>query len=882
MLAAVVLSFLSAAPPSLEHDFPHAKLAVRPDETTVAMVIGLDAPLGATEESARAFLSKYAGAFGLLPEDALHLVHRRGDALGTTFRFERLKAGVLIHDAQVVVSFDGKGRLTMIHAGAQVPPARGAFTLAPPDGAVPRWLRSGGVLRPVWLATKKLEDGRVDWRATDAETGAELEHRVVQWSANGRVFDYSPVRTGAAALCSQAPDAGYSVCAQPVLRPLGSVGSSLSGPRVVARNCQGQGQSTSCVPRATPNGSGDFDEPPDLTNSGSDRFGEVMAYYQADRFAAWLDGVSPPFAGAGGLGTIDVFTNVGNYEGAFFDESGTFSRFAIRLGQGQFADWAYDADILWHEMGHGVVQRTSTFGFYSRDARGIQGDPGSLNEGTADCFSLAYKGSSQLGENAASRMLEGGAPNAPSTPWLRSLDRKRMCQISSIESSTLALGGRVGEIHADGVIWGTFFWALRQRMAAVSTAGMCTNCNAAEVTLLRALDSLGSGTTFNEATLAVQQVAASVFGADAAQLVGCMSCEWAMPACEGRVREVYPGETHEALLVDNSAGSYGGQVPATFQYGLDVPAGTTVGFNRFAIESGTLTLLARFGSAIQWSGSSSNATHTITGTGQTLPPQASAGRWYIQGVHDGAEIRRFGFRVALVPASPVTRPAPPAFTCALGGGIPSGCACTPQCAGKQCGSDGCGGTCGTCPSGQACSASSQCGCVPQCGGKQCGADGCGGSCGQCGANQTCTTAGVCACTPSCSGRSCGPDGCGGSCGSCGAGQFCSGAGSCVAGTDPCEGKQCGPDGQGGSCGACPTDFDCNTAGRCVSMVAGCGNRLCGPDGQGGTCGTCDDGEECTENGTCIQSMPVAGGCGCTSTLDVLLLAALALLLRRAV
>lgn len=66
------------------------------------------------------------------------------------------------------------------------------------------------------------------------------------------------------------------------------------------------------------------------------------------------------------------------------------------------------------------------------------------------------------------------------------------------------------------------------------------------------------------------------------------------------------------------------------------------------------------------------------------------------------------------------------------------------------------------------------------------------------------------------------------------------------------------------------------------MVAGCGNRLCGPDGQGGTCGTCDDGEECTENGTCIQSMPVAGGCGCTSTLDVLLLAALALLLRRAV
>jgi predicted secreted protein len=34
--------------------------------------------------------------------------------------------------------------------------------------------------------------------------------------------------------------------------------------------------------------------------------------------------------------------------------------------------------------------------------------------------------------------------------------------------------------------------------------------------------------------------------------------------------------------------------------------------------------------------------------------------------------------------------------------------CTPQCAGKQCGSDGCGGTCGTCGAGQTCNASNQC------------------------------------------------------------------------------------------------------------------------------------------------------------------------------
>ena len=34
--------------------------------------------------------------------------------------------------------------------------------------------------------------------------------------------------------------------------------------------------------------------------------------------------------------------------------------------------------------------------------------------------------------------------------------------------------------------------------------------------------------------------------------------------------------------------------------------------------------------------------------------------------------------------------------------------CTPTCSGKACGSDGCGGSCGTCPSGDTCNASGQC------------------------------------------------------------------------------------------------------------------------------------------------------------------------------
>ncbi|MDB4938314.1 MAG: Tryptophan synthase alpha chain, partial [Labilithrix sp.] len=57
--------------------------------------------------------------------------------------------------------------------------------------------------------------------------------------------------------------------------------------------------------------------------------------------------------------------------------------------------------------------------------------------------------------------------------------------------------------------------------------------------------------------------------------------------------------------------------------------------------------------------------------------------------------------------------------------------------------------------------------VPLCKNRQCGDDGCGGSCGSCAAGTTCNTDGACVtCTPSCAGKTCGGDGCGGSCGAC--------------------------------------------------------------------------------------------------------------------
>ncbi|RME28391.1 MAG: hypothetical protein D6806_02975, partial [Deltaproteobacteria bacterium] len=115
--------------------------------------------------------------------------------------------------------------------------------------------------------------------------------------------------------------------------------------------------------------------------------------------------------------------------------------------------------------------------------------------------------------------------------------------------------------------------------------------------------------------------------------------------------------------------------------------------------------------------------------------------------------------------------------------------CIPECAGRCCGDDGCGGTCPDICSatGQACDQNT-CECTGVCVpltctelGKECGdwPDGCGGvvKCGGCAGDQVCGSDGICRdteCVPDCDGRCCGPDGCGGTCSDTCSGQlgFC--------------------------------------------------------------------------------------------------------------
>ena len=204
--------------------------------------------------------------------------------------------------------------------------------------------------------------------------------------------------------------------------------------------------------------------------------------------------------------------------------------------------------------------------------------------------------------------------------------------------------------------------------------------------------------------------------------------------------------------------------------------------------------------------------------------------------------------------------------------------CVPQCNGKQCGSDGCGGSCGACGPNQACSGANQCVCVPNCAGKQCGSDGCGGSCGTCATNQACSNANQCVCVPQCNGKSCGPDGCGGQCGTCPPNSTCNGSGTgctCLPGYVPNpQGTGCLK--VGGACGGvsqygyCSGDswVRCDATAGIVVMPCGAGQcRTINAQGEGACrCGGV------TQSGVCAAADGTQGNTSlfwCATAFDIL-------------
>lgn len=168
-------------------------------------------------------------------------------------------------------------------------------------------------------------------------------------------------------------------------------------------------------------------------------------------------------------------------------------------------------------------------------------------------------------------------------------------------------------------------------------------------------------------------------------------------------------------------------------------------------------------------------------------------------------------------------------------------------------------------------------CQQDCEGKECGDDGCGGSCGECEKSELllCNSlTGQCEiCLADCVGRECGPDGCfGGGCGICPQGLKC-----CVGEDEDvyasCSFDECdcafGPCEPGDTSSCWGMVFDAWEVWTCVAGCCkpgkhpdycepNCEGRECGDDGCDGSCGECEGGFECTPEGKCEALCIVEG------------------------
>lgn len=168
---------------------------------------------------------------------------------------------------------------------------------------------------------------------------------------------------------------------------------------------------------------------------------------------------------------------------------------------------------------------------------------------------------------------------------------------------------------------------------------------------------------------------------------------------------------------------------------------------------------------------------------------------------------------------------------------------------------------GGCTAPEAC-VNGACQCFSSCDDKNCGDDGCGGSCGTCDVGWWCDGG---ACVDDCGSAECGTPLNGLSCGTCEAGWWCA-AGTC---NDDCGTAECGTSPHGLSCGVCEAGWWCDT-GTCKDD---CADRECGESPNLAVdCGQCGVGYgcklgDCVKTGDMVQIPAGSFWMGCDTEVD---------------
>ena len=243
-----------------------------------------------------------------------------------------------------------------------------------------------------------------------------------------------------------------------------------------------------------------------------------------------------------------------------------FKHDAIFFMQGESLDFAYDADVIYHEYTHAVVSGDRLLGTRI-DEHGPDAAPRAMNEAVADYFACSVMGDPVMAEFALVNLGAG-----------RDLTEFAECP-----------AGYHGEEHIDGLMYSTALWEIREALG--STAADAIIFNALLTFMATTGYEEGAQATIAEAALLEPPqdgVVQAIFEAH-----GLLGCNGRMRPWKDNDGSVYP-EFLPGTQTTGVAGFSGG-APGYIQHQLQVPEGAESFHLEVAAEaSGALSILGDF------------------------------------------------------------------------------------------------------------------------------------------------------------------------------------------------------------------------------------------------------------------------------------------------
>lgn len=303
----------------------------------------------------------------------------------------------------------------------------------------------------------------------------------------------------------------------------------------------------------------------------------------------------------------------------------------MMIFQGSQADFGYDAPVLWHEFGHGVITSTANIltTTVAIDNRSANNEGGAIHEGFADYFAAAFGKNPNVGEYVGPRISGGGTQTAVVRPdaTLRSLAGDFKCP-----------DVLWGEVHEDSQHLSSAIWKVRNQFflgsdngatfdAAFYAALVSLPSNAKFATVASAL-AAKVGTAF--ATVDINAAAKVTAELTARGVIGCSKVLDVTNATQNRAfyalagqqsagivgaTSIVPGPIQFKIMTPNGASSV--SLQATAKSGSLIPTATASAVDvRLLVKDGAPITFTQNGSAL-----SNDATIISTAT---VNPQGAA------------------------------------------------------------------------------------------------------------------------------------------------------------------------------------------------------------------------------------------------------------------